>query len=395
MNGEDEMTSTTSRDLDDDEDNSDICSLPECDSDLLEVNPDAPHIEPQKNESEQSEGGERTSIEGLSFLKVSADDLDQSIVKDLSQGSIQDLINEKVDVILVDQVNEEAISNDSTKKRVMKNDEGGGGTEREKEASKERVSTLKEETPPAAKKACLNERGSTPFILMQEMLRGETDLKLPPDPKQWSVEEVSKFMEWLVSQLRVSKPTTPYQKFHIDGKLLYKIRKRSLQRFFTDSAVDILWIHVEALKFASVTELNSQGNISTNSIDKTNSATSRTKISTDGYSSPGSGQIQLWQFLLELLTEKNMKDIIMWVGEEGAFKLVDPERVAQLWGERKNKPSMNYEKLSRALRYYYDGDLIHKVCGKRFVYQFVCDLKMLLGYSAAELSQLVSESSDD
>ena len=35
MNGEDEMTSSTIRDLEDEEDNSDICSLPECDSDLL------------------------------------------------------------------------------------------------------------------------------------------------------------------------------------------------------------------------------------------------------------------------------------------------------------------------------------------------------------------------
>ena len=112
------------------------------------------------------------------------------------------------------------------------------------------------------------------------------------------------------------------------------------------------------------------------------------------YCSPfvaGGGQIQLWQFLLELLTDRNSQKLIKWVGEKGAFKLEDPERVAQLWGERKNKPAMNYEKLSRALRYYYDGDMIHKVHGKRFVYKFVCDLKMLLGYSAAELSKLVNE----
>lgn len=105
-----------------------------------------------------------------------------------------------------------------------------------------------------------------------------------------------------------------------------------------------------------------------------------------------SGQIQLWQFLLELLTDREQKSAIQWVGHEGEFKLNQPEAVAQLWGARKNKPSMNYEKLSRALRYYYDGDMISKVQGKRFVYKFVCDLKQLLGYSAAELSKLVEES---
>lgn len=57
---------------------------------------------------------------------------------------------------------------------------------------------------------------------------------------------------------------------------------------------------------------------------------------------------------------------ILFPGGDGEFKLTSPERVAQLWGERKNKPTMNYEKLSRALRYYYDGDMISKVHGKRY-----------------------------
>lgn len=73
------------------------------------------------------------------------------------------------------------------------------------------------------------------------------------------------------------------------------------------------------------------------------------------------GQIQLWQFLLELLTDKYHRDVIQWVTDDGEFKLNNPEMVAQLWGQRKNKPTMTYEKLSRALRYYYDGDMISKV----------------------------------
>ena len=56
---------------------------------------------------------------------------------------------------------------------------------------------------------------------------------------------------------------------------------------------------------------------------------------------------------------------------------------------RKNKPKMNYEKLSRGLRYYYDKNIIHKTAGKRYVYRFVCDLESLLGYSASQLHAMV------
>uniref|UniRef100_A0A182WKX7 ETS domain-containing protein n=1 Tax=Anopheles minimus TaxID=112268 RepID=A0A182WKX7_9DIPT len=65
----------------------------------------------------------------------------------------------------------------------------------------------------------------------------------------------------------------------------------------------------------------------------------------------GSGQIQLWQFLLELLSDSTNATCITWEGTNGEFKLTDPDEVARRWGERKSKPNMNYDKLSRALRY--------------------------------------------
>ncbi|XP_064618344.1 protein C-ets-1-like [Liolophura sinensis] len=102
-----------------------------------------------------------------------------------------------------------------------------------------------------------------------------------------------------------------------------------------------------------------------------------------GYS--GSGPIQLWQFLLELLTDKTCQHFISWTGDGWEFKLSDPDEVARRWGIRKNKPKMNYEKLSRGLRYYYDKNIIHKTAGKRYVYRFVCDLQSLLGYTPEEL----------
>ena len=65
----------------------------------------------------------------------------------------------------------------------------------------------------------------------------------------------------------------------------------------------------------------------------------------------GSGPIQLWQFLLELLTDKSCQHFICWTGDGWEFKMTDPDEVARRWGLRKNKPKMNYEKLSRGLRY--------------------------------------------
>lgn len=82
------------------------------------------------------------------------------------------------------------------------------------------------------------------------------------------------------------------------------------------------------------------------------------------------GQIQLWQFLYELLQDSKYSNIISWAGGDGEFKLVDPEAVSTLWGNRKRKPAMNYDKLSRAIRYYYDKKIMHKVHGKRYVYRF-------------------------
>uniref|UniRef100_A0A096NCN9 ETS proto-onco 1, transcription factor n=1 Tax=Papio anubis TaxID=9555 RepID=A0A096NCN9_PAPAN len=113
-----------------------------------------------------------------------------------------------------------------------------------------------------------------------------------------------------------------------------------------------------------------------------------------GRASRGSGPIQLWQFLLELLTDKSCQSFISWTGDGWEFKLSDPDEVARRWGKRKNKPKMNYEKLSRGLRYYYDKNIIHKTAGKRYVYRFVCDLQSLLGYTPEELHAMLDVKPD-
>ncbi|XP_073337116.1 ETS domain-containing protein Elk-3 [Pagrus major] len=103
--------------------------------------------------------------------------------------------------------------------------------------------------------------------------------------------------------------------------------------------------------------------------------------------------ITLWQFLLQLLLDQSHKHLICWTSNDGEFKLLKSEEVAKLWGLRKNKTNMNYDKLSRALRYYYDKNIIKKVIGQKFVYKFVSFPEILKMDPAMVESGRISEES--
>uniref|UniRef100_A0A668T9A0 ETS domain-containing protein n=1 Tax=Oreochromis aureus TaxID=47969 RepID=A0A668T9A0_OREAU len=103
-------------------------------------------------------------------------------------------------------------------------------------------------------------------------------------------------------------------------------------------------------------------------------------------SSPGSRQIQLWHFILELLQKEEYQGVIAWQGDYGEFVIKDPDEVARLWGIRKCKPHMNYDKLSRALRYYYNKRILHKTKGKRFTYKFNFSKVVLVNYPILDMA---------
>ena len=98
-------------------------------------------------------------------------------------------------------------------------------------------------------------------------------------------------------------------------------------------------------------------------------------------------QLQLWQFLLELLLISANTHLIQWTEGEFEFQIKNPTEVAQLWGQVTNNPNMNYEKLALGLRYYYTKGIMSKVPGKRLTFRYAGSIR---NYVQMQHSQMVS-----
>ncbi|VDN40596.1 unnamed protein product [Gongylonema pulchrum] len=61
---------------------------------------------------------------------------------------------------------------------------------------------------------------------------------------------------------------------------------------------------------------------------------------------------KLWEFIRDALKDPSTcPSIVRWEDPvEGVFRIVESEKLARLWGEKKNNQKMTYEKLSRAMR---------------------------------------------
>ncbi|XP_021347935.1 ETS-related transcription factor Elf-4-like [Mizuhopecten yessoensis] len=81
---------------------------------------------------------------------------------------------------------------------------------------------------------------------------------------------------------------------------------------------------------------------------------------------------RLWEFIRDLLQNPLYNPShIKWIDRSvGEFRLVKSNQIARMWGAKKNNECMTYEKLSRAMRYYYKREILSPVLGKRLVYRF-------------------------
>ncbi|XP_070986937.1 Friend leukemia integration 1 transcription factor-like isoform X5 [Oncorhynchus clarkii lewisi] len=220
------------------------------------------------------------------------------------------------------------------------------------------------------------------------MTTNERRVIVPADPSLWSQDHVRQWLEWAIKEYGLLEMDTAMLQ-NTDGKELCKMSKDDFFRLTTMYNAEVLLSHLNYLRenpsYDAVRRTgwsnnmhNGKGSpVVTQNVSK---STEQPRPQPDPYqilgptssrlANPGSGQIQLWQFLLELLSDSANAGCITWEGTNGEFKMTDPDEVARRWGERKSKPNMNYDKLSRALRYYYDKNIMTKVHGKRYAYKF-------------------------
>ncbi|XP_029975321.1 transcription factor ETV7 [Salarias fasciatus] len=80
----------------------------------------------------------------------------------------------------------------------------------------------------------------------------------------------------------------------------------------------------------------------------------------------------LWDYVYQLLCDDQYQDYIRWEDQDSlVFRVVDPNGLARLWGNHKNRDNMTYEKMSRALRHYYKLNIIKKEPGQKLLFRFL------------------------
>uniref|UniRef100_A0A8R1DNV1 ETS domain-containing protein n=1 Tax=Caenorhabditis japonica TaxID=281687 RepID=A0A8R1DNV1_CAEJA len=89
-------------------------------------------------------------------------------------------------------------------------------------------------------------------------------------------------------------------------------------------------------------------------------------------SSPTGGKMRLLGFLKSLLEDEAYSRIIIWTDKfNGEFQLKKPHEVAKAWGDATGNTSMNYDKMSRGLRFLYTSKTLEKLPGKDSRYRFL------------------------
>ncbi|XP_068601432.1 SAM pointed domain-containing Ets transcription factor-like [Brachionichthys hirsutus] len=188
-------------------------------------------------------------------------------------------------------------------------------------------------------------------------------LNISSDPSDWSWVHAEKWLLWTEHLYRLPQVSTVFEE--LSGRDLCSMTEADFKQRSSQFG-EVLYAHLDIWRSAAAMKECSPP-------EDTGSVADDDSWS-DMVCRYPSQPIHLWQFLRELLLKPhNYSRCIRWLNKEkGIFKIEDSAHVARLWGIRKNRPAMNYDKLSRSIRQYYKKGIIRKPdVSRRLVYQFV------------------------
>ncbi|KAM9753852.1 ETS homologous factor isoform 2-T2 [Menidia menidia] len=212
-------------------------------------------------------------------------------------------------------------------------------------------------------------------------------------PQFWTKYQVWEWLQQVMDIHQIDASSIPFQNFDMDGHQLCSLGYQDFVRA-AGSVGPILFQNITELKWSGQCNVDigqlelkpddvsyPPGDIYDPSFHPPASDASPTPSSPDIKRSFQRGHqakkhnprgTHLWEFIRDiLLNPERNPGLIKWEDRtEGVFRFLKSEAVAQLWGKKKNNSSMTYEKLSRAMRYYYKREILERVDGRRLVYKF-------------------------
>ncbi|KAM5138639.1 ETS-related transcription factor Elf-5 [Mantella aurantiaca] len=216
---------------------------------------------------------------------------------------------------------------------------------------------------------------SDPYPIYREPSPDVPSLWTAVLPEHWSKDHVCEWLQYCCDSYKLDATCIPFSQFNVTGLQLCSMTKED----FTQAAgacghylYSILQdIRTHGAPLLSCTE-ESPPLPSVEYEDKIRIKPEEVKKHRPPKQSrTGIHSSHLWEFLRDLLlSPEDNNGILDWEDQEnGIFRVVKSEALAQMWGQRKRNNRMNYEKLSRAMRHYYKTGILERV-DKRLVYKF-------------------------
>ncbi|KAM6333380.1 transcription factor ETV7 isoform 2-T2 [Alca torda] len=224
-------------------------------------------------------------------------------------------------------------------------------------------------------------------------------------PSLWSKDDVIHWLRW--AEKEYSLRQTDESKFEMNGKALCILTKDDFRYRAPSSGTDC---RAEAAPVAVSSCLGCAEqpvscshpeplNLSHHSWEGSGRAEAICSFPTT-LSAPVDGKIAdcrlLWEYVYQLLSDSRYEPYIKWEDKEAkVFRVVNPNGLAQLWGNHKNRMNMTYEKMSRALRHYYKLNIIKKEPGQKLLFRFLKTPGEIIHEKSSKLEQLENEDHED